>query len=76
MTDDDLAAVADGTLTVRQAAEQFGLSRTKLFELMALEILDWFEGDKGRLITRASLVRYRAEQRARWRGERAHTRGD
>lgn len=65
-TAEDRSAVADGSMTVNQAAAFSGLSRSELFVLMRDGPLDWFHyGEKRtRLITRRSLVEYLASVRA------------
>lgn len=56
----DVALLADGAMTVRQAAVFSGISRTELFDLMKQEIIEWFPRGKNRLIVRKSLVEYLA----------------
>lgn len=69
----DLRACDGGVLTVRAASEFSGLGRTKLWELMGDGSLDWFaQGDRGtRYITKKSLVRMMARNRAKTRANRA-----
>lgn len=55
-----LALLADGSMTVRQAAEWSGLSRTELFNLMRDGDLPWFRWGQGRMIPRKSLHEYLA----------------
>lgn len=69
VTDEDRAAVAGGTLTVADAVEFSGLSRTELFALMAAGKVVWFAkgAKKTRYITRASLIEVMATLLAEWR---------
>ena len=69
----DLRACDGGVFTVRAASEFSGLGRTQLWELMGAGALDWFaQGGRGtRYITKKSLVRFMARNRARSRAHRA-----
>lgn len=69
----DFKACDGGVMTVRAAQAFSGLGRTQLWELMGDGSLDWFaQGGRGtRYITRKSLVRLMARNRARSRANRA-----
>lgn len=45
-----------GWCTVEVAQAEFGLSRSKLFELMKAGVLPWYRPEKSRLISRRALV--------------------
>ncbi|VTR97847.1 unnamed protein product [Gemmata massiliana] len=55
-----LALLADGSMTVRQAAEWSGISRSELFALMHGGHVEWFRRGKNNLIPRRSLNEYLA----------------
>lgn len=59
-TADDMAAVADGAMSVAQACAFTGDSRARLYELMDAGVLEWFSAGTHRRITRASAQRYLA----------------
>lgn len=70
----DLELMRDGALTVRQAAEFSGFSRTELFDLMRTGHLEWFVHGKHRMIPRRAIVELLAAMHAaHQRGERNET---
>jgi hypothetical protein len=58
----DLAMLAEGSMTVKQAVEFSGLSWNRLFELMRDGVLPWFttDTDNTRLMPCKPLVEYLA----------------
>lgn len=61
----DIELLRDGSMTVRQAAEWSGLSRSELFALMADGTLPWWtHGQKKRLIPRRPLAELLAAEYA------------
>lgn len=70
-TAEDLAAVADGALSVAQACEFTGDSRARLYQLMDAGVLEWFSSGTHRRITRASAQRYLAQLLAEAKASRA-----
>lgn len=59
-TVEDLAAVADGAMSVNQACAFTGDCRARLYQLMDAGVLVWFLSGTHRRITRASLQQYLA----------------